>query len=34
MSNRYVINDMVNAADVNYNDKTIWNIKPPGWFEV
>jgi outer membrane receptor protein involved in Fe transport len=26
MSNRYVINDMVNAAYVNYNDKTIWNI--------
>jgi hypothetical protein len=26
MSNRYVINDMVNAAYVNYSDKTIWNI--------
>lgn len=26
MSNRYVIDDMVNAAYVNYNDKTIWNI--------
>ncbi len=26
MSNRYVIDDVVNAAYVNYNDKTIWNI--------
>jgi hypothetical protein len=25
-SNRYVINDMVNAAYVNYNDKTFWGI--------
>lgn len=26
MSNRYVIDDMINAAYVNYSDKTIWNI--------
>jgi len=26
MSNRYVIDDMVNAAYVNYNDKMFWNI--------
>lgn len=26
MSNRYVIDDMINAAYVNYNDKTIWDI--------
>jgi len=26
MSNRYVIDDMVNAAYVNYSNKTIWNI--------
>lgn len=26
MSNRYIIDDMVNAAYVNYNNKTIWNI--------
>lgn len=26
MSNRYVIDDMINAAYVNYNDKTFWNI--------
>ncbi len=26
MSNHYFIRDMVNAAYVNYNDKTIWNI--------
>jgi hypothetical protein len=26
MSNHYVIDDMVNAAYVNYNNKTIWNI--------
>lgn len=26
MSNHYVIDDMINAAYVNYNDKTIWNI--------
>jgi hypothetical protein len=26
MSNHYFIKDMVNAAYVNYNDKTIWNI--------
>ncbi|MBL7932214.1 MAG: outer membrane beta-barrel protein [Bacteroidia bacterium] len=26
MSNRYVIDDMINAAYVNYNDKTFWNV--------
>lgn len=26
MSNRYVIDDMINAAYVNYNDKLFWNI--------
>jgi iron complex outermembrane receptor protein len=26
MSNRYVIDDMINAAYVNYSDKTIWDI--------
>jgi hypothetical protein len=26
MSNRYVIDDMVNAAYINYNDKMFWNI--------
>jgi len=26
MSNRYMIDDMVNAAYVNYNDKMFWNI--------
>lgn len=26
MSNHYVIDDMVNAAYINYNDKTVWNI--------
>ena len=26
MSNRYVIDDIVNAAYVNYNDKMFWNI--------
>jgi hypothetical protein len=26
MSNRYVIDDMINAAYVNYNDKTFWDI--------
>lgn len=26
MSNRYVIDDMVNAAYVNYSNKTVWNI--------
>ena len=26
MSNRYLIDDMVNAAYINYNDKTIWDI--------
>jgi Outer membrane protein beta-barrel family len=26
MSNHYLIKDMINAAYVNYNDKTIWNI--------
>jgi hypothetical protein len=26
MSNRYAIDDMVNAAYVNYSDKTIWDI--------
>jgi iron complex outermembrane recepter protein len=26
MSNRYVIDDMVNAAYVNYSDKTVWDI--------
>lgn len=26
MSNRYMIDDMINAAYVNYSDKTIWNI--------
>jgi hypothetical protein len=26
MSNRYIIDDMVNAAYVNYNDKLLWNI--------
>lgn len=26
MSNRYIIDDMINAAYVNYNDKTIWGI--------
>lgn len=26
LSNRYVIDDMVNAAYINYNDKTIWDI--------
>lgn len=26
MSNRYMINDMINAAYVNYNNKTVWDI--------
>lgn len=26
MSNRYMIDDMINAAYVNYNDKMFWNI--------
>lgn len=26
MSNRYVIDDMVNAAYINYSDKTVWDI--------
>lgn len=26
MSNRYLIDDMVNAAYINYNDKTLWDI--------
>lgn len=26
MSNRYIIDDMINAAYVNYNDKMFWNI--------
>jgi outer membrane receptor protein involved in Fe transport len=26
MSNRYVIDDMINAAYVNYSDKAIWNV--------
>ena len=26
LSNRYVIDDMINAAYVNYNDKMFWNI--------
>ncbi|HOZ86387.1 MAG TPA: outer membrane beta-barrel family protein, partial [Bacteroidia bacterium] len=26
MSNRYVIDDMINAAYINYNDKTLWDI--------
>lgn len=26
MSNRYLIDDMVNAAYINYNDKTFWDI--------
>lgn len=26
MSNHYMIDDMINAAYVNYSDKTIWNI--------
>jgi hypothetical protein len=26
MSNRYVIDDMVNAAYVNYSAKTFWDI--------
>lgn len=26
MSNRYLIDDMINAAYVNFSDKTIWNI--------
>jgi outer membrane receptor protein involved in Fe transport len=26
MSNRYIIDDMINAAYVNYNDKTVWDI--------
>ncbi len=26
MSNRYVIDDVINAAYINYNDKTLWDI--------
>lgn len=26
LTNHYIIDDMINAAYVNYNDKTIWNI--------
>jgi len=30
MSNRYIIDDMINAAYVNYNTKTIWDISVQG----